>query len=153
MIRYRPAAVSSRDGHGHAFSVEVAARLRHVVPILAPDGSLVGECMPDGTAFWDPPLRPGSKIAPVSVRQALATNGRLTASVDESGVVLCLRAEYRRRIETRSKHATATSAGKSRKSYSAPDDEWINERIEYSVHPGRIISVGGLPVRGGNHGR
>ena len=101
MIRYKPVAISGRDGHGHAFSVEVGGgELRHNVRVLAPDGSIVGEVMTDGTVYWDPPPWIGSKIASASVRRALATNGRFKAAVDERGLVLCLRAEPPRRSET-----------------------------------------------------
>ena len=139
MIRYEPVAVSDRDGFGRVLGVEVATgELRHGARILAGDGTVAGEVTNDGTVHWDPPPRISAKIAPDSVRRALATNGRFKAAVDERGVVLCLRAEPPRRIETRSTRAT-TSAGKSRKSYSAPDDE----RIEYFTRPARIIAVGG----------
>jgi hypothetical protein len=36
-----------------------------------------------------------TSYGPASVRRSLAANGRLVASVDERGTVLCLRAEYR----------------------------------------------------------
>lgn len=42
-----------------------------------------------------PPRLPGERVVSASVRQALASNGRLSASVDERGVVQCLRVEYR----------------------------------------------------------
>ncbi len=53
-------------------------RLRHHVQVLAPDGAVVGEVTADGIVYWDPPmpLRVG-RVAPMSVRRALATNGRL----------------------------------------------------------------------------
>ena len=125
MIHYKPVAVSSRDGHGHAFSVEVGGgELRHNVRVLAPDGAIVGEVTTDGDVYWDPPIPRFGRLAPMSVRRALATNGRFTAAVDERGLVLCLRAEPPRR--------TATS-------YSAPDDE----RVEVFTRPARIIAVDG----------
>ena len=57
MIHYKPVAVSRRDGHGHAFSVEVGGgELRHHVQVLAPDGAIVGEVTTDGYVYWDPPI-------------------------------------------------------------------------------------------------
>ena len=102
MIRYKPVAVSDRDGFGHPLKVEVAAPLRHNVRILGPDGSVVGDVMTDGTVYWDPPpwIDARTKIASASVRRALASNARLKAAVDERGIVLCLRAELPRRSET-----------------------------------------------------
>ena len=96
MSRYRPVAIADRDGLGHPLKVEVAAVLRHNVRILGPDGSVVGEATADGTVYWDPPMSlRGGRVASASVRRSLAANGRLVASVDERGTVLCLRAEYR----------------------------------------------------------
>ena len=138
MSRYRPVAVSARDGFGHPLKVEVAASLRQNVRILGPDGSIVGEVMADGTTYWDPPPRlPSERVASASVRQALASNGRLTASVDERGVVLCLRAEFR------SKSGSPPSLSRAERRHPGP----TGEDFEYFERPGgRIISVNGWPV-------
>ena len=138
MIRHRPVAVSARDGFGHPLAVVVAADLRHNVRILGPDGSVVGEVMADGTTYWDPPPRlRGGRIAPASVRRSLAANGRLVASVDERGTVLCLRAEYR------SKSGSTPSLSRAQRQHAGP----TGESLEYCERPGRILSVGGRPVR------
>jgi len=64
---------------------------------LAEDGSLVGVVVADGTAYWDPEMRIAMRsrvrVAPVSLRRALATTGKLWASVDERSNVLAIRAE------------------------------------------------------------
>ena len=74
MSRYRPVAVSARDGFGHPLVIEVAAVLRHSVMILEPGGAVVGEAMADGIVYWDPPmsLRGGGRVGlgpPLSSRQ------------------------------------------------------------------------------------
>ena len=96
-IRYLPVATAHRDGDGLPLKVEVGGgELRHNVRILAPSGAIIGEVTAAGFAFWDPPpRRPRERVAPASVRQALAKNGKLQAAVDESGNVLCFRAEHR----------------------------------------------------------
>ena len=100
--RLVPVAVSGRDGHGEVFSVEVASgRLRISVPILGPDGALVGEVVPDGSAsgvaHWDPQVRRKATwqtpIAPAEVRRELAGWGRLSAVLGESGTVIAFRVE------------------------------------------------------------
>jgi hypothetical protein len=138
-LRYAPVAIAYRDGLGLPLKVEVAAALRHNVRILGPDGSVVGEVMADGTTYWDPPPRlPGERVASASVRQDLASNGRLSASVDERGTVLCLRAEYR------SKNGSTPSLSRAERQHPGP----TGEDFEYFERPGgRILSVGGRPVR------
>jgi len=139
MIRHRPVAVSARDGFGHPLAIEVAAVLRHNVRILGPDGSVVGEATADGTVYWDPPMSlRGGRVASASVRRSLAANGRLVASVDERGTVLCLRAEYR------SKNGSTPSLSRAERQHPGP----TGEDFEYFERPGgRILSVGGRPVR------
>jgi hypothetical protein len=104
MRKLVPVAVSSGDGYGHVFSVEVAGgRIRTPsVPILTADGSLVGEVTEDCTAYWDAEIRRlGSRTAPVEVRRALAVSGRPWASVDERGTVLAFVAEESRGVSRR----------------------------------------------------
>ena len=138
MIRHRPVAVSARDGFGHPLAIEVAAVLRHNVRILGPDGSVVGEATADGTVYWDPPMSlRGGRVASASVRRSLAANGRLVASVDERGTVLCLRAEYR------SKNGSTPSLSQAERR--TPPQ--LGDDFEYFERPGgRILSVGGRPV-------
>ena len=132
MSRYAAVAVSDRDGHGHPLAVEVAADLRHNVRILGPDGSVVGEAMADGTVYWEPPMSlRGERVAPASVRHSLAANGRLSAAVDERGVVLCIRAEYR-------SGSTPSLSGADHR-----HPRQSGEEFEYFERPGRILSVGG----------
>ena len=96
MSAYQPVAIAHRDGFGHAFEVAVAARLRQPVLVLGPSGAIVGECTADGIISWDPlPRLHGGRVAPAAVRRALASSGRLSAAVSESGDVLALRAEYK----------------------------------------------------------
>jgi hypothetical protein len=116
MRKLVPVAGSSRDGYGHVFSVEVAGgRIRtSSVPILAADGSLVGEVTRDGTAYWDPEIRLGVRTARVEVRRALAVSGRLSASVDERGMVLAFIAEESRGISTRAMRAASSTKARVR---------------------------------------
>jgi hypothetical protein len=77
-----------------------------------------------------------------SARQALASNGRLSASVDERGVIQCLRVEYR------SQSGSTPSLSRAERRHPDPTDE----DFEYSERPGgRIIAVRGraerLPMR------
>jgi molybdopterin converting factor small subunit len=106
-----PVAVSDRDGFGHILGVEVGGgTIREAVPILAADGSLVGEVTSDGVAYWDVATRRlGVRIAPVEVRRALATTGRLSASVDEQGTVVALRVEESQGISTRARGASSST--------------------------------------------
>ena len=138
MSRYRPVAVSARDGFGHPLAIEVAAVLRHNVRILGPDGSVVGEATADGTVYWDPPMSlRGGRVASTSIRHSLAANGRLVASVDERGTVLCLRVEYR------SKDGSTPSLSRAERRHPGP----TADDLEYFKRPGgRILSVNGRPV-------
>ena len=135
-LRYRPVVPSSRDGHGHALSIEVAAHLRHNVLVLGPGGETVGECTADGIISWNPrPRLHGGRVAPASVRHALAADSRLVASVDEFGVVLCFRAEHRSKSGS-----TPSLSGADRRHPRQSGEEW-----EFFSRPGRILSVGGRP--------
>lgn len=99
MIRHVPVAVAHRDGWGLPLEVVVAAEIRHPARILAPDGAVCGVVGTDGTTFWGAEAgRPrNARVAPERVVRALAGDGRLTAALDERGVVLALRVEPRRR--------------------------------------------------------
>ncbi len=97
-LRRVPVAVSGRDGDGVPFELEVAGELRHPVLILDPRGRVAGSVDVDGFCGFDVPNVPyGSPAAsPDGVRQSLAKHGRFSATVDERGVVMSIRAEPRR---------------------------------------------------------
>ena len=91
-----------------------------------------------GCAQDPPPRLRGGRVASASVRHALASNGRLSASVDERGVVMCLRVEYR------SKNGSTPSLSRAERQHPGP----TGEVLEVCERPGgRILSVGGRPVR------
>ena len=141
-IRYLPVATAHRDGDGLPLKVEVGGgELRHNVRILAPSGAIIGEVTAAGFAFWDPPpRRPRERVAPASVRQALAKNGKLQAAVDESGNVLCFRAEHRSKSSSPS-IPRAEQRGEQHSPKRSGDD------VEHFVRPsGRVLSVNGWPV-------
>jgi hypothetical protein len=133
MIRHRPVAIAGRDGHGMAMEIAVAAKLVVDIPILSEDGALVGLCTRDGICFWD--VRPtlnGPRVADVETRKALASTGKLVASVDERGRAVAMRVEARHKTPPIPRGARRRTA----------DD------VEYFERPGgRILSVGGRPVR------
>jgi len=132
MSRYRAVAVCDRDGFGLPLKVEVAGRLPVSVPILGPDGELLGECTSDSFCFWDPRSSfHGPRVADIETRKALASTGKLRASVDEKGRVVALRVESRGLPPSRARAER----------YPRLDE------LEYFERPASILSVGGRPVR------
>ena len=135
MIRHRPVAVADRDGFGLPLIVAIAGNLRSPVPILGPEGELLGEVTADSVAHWDPrPSLNGRRVAPVAVRRALATNGRLSAAVSSGGTVICLRVEPR----------GSTPSGPRAERY----PERGGQTLEHFIRPGGpILAVNGRLVR------
>ncbi len=97
-LRRVPVAVSGRDIEGTVFELAVGGELRHPVLILDPRGRVAGTVDVDGWCGFDVPNVPhGSPAsAPDGVRRSLAKHGRFSATVDERGVVMSVRAERSR---------------------------------------------------------
>ena len=120
-----------------AMEIATTAKMVVDIPILSEDGALVGLCTRDGICFWD--VRPtlnGPRVADVETRKALASTGKLVASVDERGRALAMRVEPRHKTPPIPRGARRTA------------DDRVTAGVEYFERPGgRILRVGGRPVR------